>query len=51
MRFQMGLFLYDVMSTGDPYSVNGPISSALIYDPHKRHEAWRFLTYMFVHVG
>ncbi|XP_065349629.1 rhomboid-related protein 2 [Cloeon dipterum] len=47
----MTIFLIDVTSTKDPYSVNGPLSSVLIYNPHKRHEAWRFLTYMFVHVG
>ncbi|XP_059470077.1 rhomboid-related protein 2 [Neocloeon triangulifer] len=48
---EMILFLVDVISTGDSYSVNGPIATVLIYNPHKRHEAWRFLTYMFVHVG
>ncbi|CAH8490188.1 unnamed protein product [Heterobilharzia americana] len=28
-----------------------PIKSVLIYNPVKRHEAWRFLTYMFIHNG
>ncbi|EFA08482.1 rhomboid-related protein 2 [Tribolium castaneum] len=32
-------------------SASGPISSVFIYDPYKRQEAWRFITYMFVHVG
>lgn len=30
---------------------NGPIANALLYNPHRRKEFWRFLTYMFVHVG
>jgi rhomboid-related protein 1/2/3 len=47
----MGFFLYDVISTGDVYSIHGPLSEALVYNPHKRHEAWRFITYMLVHVG
>ncbi|XP_077299637.1 rhomboid-4 isoform X2 [Arctopsyche grandis] len=29
----------------------GPIATKLIYNPYKRFEAWRFLTYMFVHIG
>ncbi|KAK4472747.1 hypothetical protein MN116_003971 [Schistosoma mekongi] len=28
-----------------------PINSIFIYNPAKRHEVWRFLTYMFIHVG
>nr|CAH8827718.1 unnamed protein product [Trichobilharzia regenti] len=28
-----------------------PFNSILIYNPVKRHEAWRFLTYMFIHSG
>lgn len=32
-------------------AATGPIATALIYDPHRRYEAWRYLTYMFVHVG
>lgn len=33
---------------GDP---RWPISSFFIYDPYKRIEAWRFVTYMFLHGG
>ncbi|CAH1132732.1 unnamed protein product [Ceutorhynchus assimilis] len=29
----------------------GPIAEVLIYNPEKRQECWRFLTYMFVHIG
>lgn len=30
---------------------SGPIGTVFIYDPHRRVEIWRFVTYMFVHVG
>lgn len=32
-------------------SVNGPAATLCIYNPYKRYEAWRFASYMFVHVG
>ena len=32
-------------------SVDGPAAQLFIYNPWKRYEAWRFVTYMFVHVG
>ncbi|KAK5638629.1 hypothetical protein RI129_012924 [Pyrocoelia pectoralis] len=32
-------------------NVKGPISVLLLYDPTKRYQAWRFITYMFVHNG
>ncbi|ENN75101.1 hypothetical protein YQE_08414, partial [Dendroctonus ponderosae] len=28
-----------------------PVALALIYHPRRRHEAWRYFTYMFVHIG
>lgn len=28
-----------------------PIYSPLIYDPHRRREAWRYVSYMFLHAG
>lgn len=43
------LFCYDA-ARGNTQA-NGPIAQVLIYSPYKRHEAWRFITYMFVHVG
>lgn len=30
---------------------SGPMAQLFIYDPTKRYEAWRYLTYMFVHIG
>lgn len=32
-------------------STNGPAATLFIYNPFRRFEAWRFITYMFVHVG
>uniref|UniRef100_A0A1B6LK46 EF-hand domain-containing protein n=2 Tax=Graphocephala atropunctata TaxID=36148 RepID=A0A1B6LK46_9HEMI len=48
---EMGFFLYDVAVTHTLMSTDGPVAKLFIYDPHKRMEAWRFLTYMFVHIG
>ena len=28
-----------------------PYCSVLIYDPYKRYQVWRYITYMFVHIG
>lgn len=39
----------DINSIGT--SVNGPAATLFIYNPRRRDEAWRFVTYMFVHVG
>lgn len=30
---------------------SGPTARIFIYDPRRRDEFWRFLTYMFVHIG
>ncbi|CAB3220248.1 unnamed protein product [Arctia plantaginis] len=43
------LFCYDAAKGHT--DANGTIAKLFIYNPHKRHEAWRFLTYMLVHVG
>lgn len=47
---EITLFLYDVIAHKS-LSVEGPAATLFIYNPHKRYEAWRYLTYMFVHVG
>ncbi|XP_058807042.1 rhomboid-related protein 2 isoform X2 [Phymastichus coffea] len=44
------LFLYDTMAH-NAVAVEGPTATLFIYNPHKRYQAWRYLTYMFVHVG
>lgn len=44
------LFLCD--STVSTENQNfGAAATLLIYNPYKRYEAWRYLTYMFVHMG
>ncbi|XP_011501876.1 PREDICTED: rhomboid-related protein 3 isoform X3 [Ceratosolen solmsi marchali] len=44
------LFLYDTVAH-NAVAVEGPTATLFIYNPHKRYQAWRYLTYMFVHVG
>ncbi|XP_015182617.1 PREDICTED: rhomboid-related protein 2 isoform X2 [Polistes dominula] len=44
------LFLYDVIEHKS-LSMDGPAATLFIYNPHKRYQAWRYMTYMFVHVG
>ncbi|KAJ8917355.1 hypothetical protein NQ315_002377 [Exocentrus adspersus] len=29
----------------------GPIATVFIYEPNRRREVWRYITYMFVHIG
>lgn len=43
------LFCYDAAQ--GKTKANGPMAMLFIYDPNKRQEAWRFITYMLVHVG
>ena len=43
-------FLYDWGVAGET-KASGPLATHIIYNPYRRREAWRFLTYMFVHVG
>lgn len=33
------------------HTTRGPAARLFIYNPHRRAEAWRFATYMFVHIG
>lgn len=44
------LFMYDVIKHKS-LSVEGPAATLFIYNPHKRYQVWRYITYMFVHVG
>lgn len=40
------------MSTEDVgRTTNGPAATLFLYTPYRRYEAWRFVTYMFVHIG
>lgn len=49
---ELVFFLIDEMTQKDStLTGSGVTAKSLIYEPSKRHEAWRFLTYMFVHIG
>ena len=53
---QLGIFIYHVIklsNKGIHIDANGPapVESRLIYNPYRRYEAWRYVTYMFVHAG
>ncbi|XP_059618494.1 LOW QUALITY PROTEIN: protein rhomboid [Phlebotomus argentipes] len=53
------MFLIDVVHLRDytndvnqiGQSTKGPAATLFIYNPMRRFEAWRFATYMFVHIG
>lgn len=45
------LILFVVDKSQKEKTLDGPIALKLLYDPHRRREVWRFITYMFVHVG
>lgn len=49
---EIGIFVYYCVILQD-VSTSGPVpwKSVLIYNPCRRHEVWRFFTYMFIHAG
>jgi len=49
---ELGVFIYYCIDLGS-VGPNGPVpfKSPLIYDPFRRYEGWRFLSYMFIHSG
>nr|XP_023026315.1 rhomboid-related protein 2-like [Leptinotarsa decemlineata] len=50
--FEVACFITDEFAEKDStLRGNGITAQKFIYDPSRRHEAWRFLTYMFVHIG
>ena len=54
---QLGIFVWHVIkltNMGRTVGPNGPpliANNTLIFDPKKKYEVWRFITYMFVHSG
>jgi len=54
---ELGIFVYHTIriaeEKGWSTGINGPapVTSVLIYNPYRRYEAWRFVSYMFVHSG
>ncbi|KDR11872.1 rhomboid-related protein 2-like [Zootermopsis nevadensis] len=47
---EVATFLTDLINAGTELA-DGPLATKLMYTPYRRFEAWRFFTYMFVHVG
>lgn len=47
---EIATFLTDVIDA-DSMMADGPIAMKLLFTPYRRFEAWRFVTYMFVHIG
>ncbi|GFG35048.1 hypothetical protein Cfor_07649, partial [Coptotermes formosanus] len=47
---EIATFLTDLCNA-DTMMADGPVATKLLFTPYKRYEAWRFVTYMFVHVG
>lgn len=53
---QLGVFIWHVILLSNQditVGPNGPpyLKGKLVFNPNKRHEVWRFITYMFVHSG
>ncbi|XP_076048803.1 rhomboid-related protein 2-like isoform X2 [Oratosquilla oratoria] len=50
---EIAFFIYYAVDMGEPVVSNGPcpVYSPLTYNPYRRREAWRYLTYMFIHSG
>lgn len=53
---EIGVFIYYTVPLVQLYGWIGlggpvPFDSVLIYNPYRRYEAWRFLSYMLVHAG
>ena len=53
LAFYLYLTLHLKYEHGLEITWDGPVPycSVLIYNPERRYEAWRFITYMFVHIG
>lgn len=52
-NLQIILYIYYVVDMNASISVTGPVPlhSPLIWDPYRRYQAWRYLSYMLVHIG
>lgn len=51
--FQVCTFVYYAFRSEQRISIIGPVpfNSKLIYNPYRRYEIWRYLTYMLIHAG
>ncbi|KAJ8966534.1 hypothetical protein NQ314_003475 [Rhamnusium bicolor] len=49
---EFAFYLTDELTEKDSTLTGTGVTAVIfIYDPAKRHEVWRYLTYMFVHIG
>lgn len=50
---QIVTFAFYTFRSDEPITAIGPVpyNSRLIYNPYRRYEVWRFLSYMLVHAG
>ncbi|KAK6743361.1 hypothetical protein RB195_010552 [Necator americanus] len=50
---QLAIYAYYTVEAGEGVSITGPVptSSPLIFNPHRKSEVWRFVSYMFIHIG
>lgn len=51
--FELSVFVFYAFRSEEPFTLIGPVpfQSKLIYNPYRRYEVWRYLTYMFIHAG
>lgn len=51
--FQLVTFVYYALRADEQLTATGPVpfSSKLIYNPSRRYEIWRYLTYGLIHTG
>ena len=51
--FQLSAFVYYTLRSEQRLTLFGPVpfQSKLIFNPYRRYEVWRYLTYMFIHAG
>lgn len=49
---EIGIFIFYCVKLGEVGAAKPvPVNSELIYNPYRRKEVWRYLTYMFIHAG
>lgn len=51
--FELVTFVYYALRADEQLSISGPVpfNSKLIYNPYRRYEVWRYLTYTLIHAG
>lgn len=51
--FELVVYTYYNMRSEEALSMTGPVpfNSKLIYNPYRRYEIWRYLTYILIHAG